>query len=493
MSGPAFSFAEAAVLAERGLEAQASGDAAAALALYRQAAPALDAVPELHNNLALCELALDRPEAAEAALRRALELRPLYAEARNNLGLVLQKRGLAEEAAAAFRAALEIDPLYAHAAFNLGNVELEAGRAAAAAALFERALALSGGTFPKAAMNLGIALLEAGDPPAAVRAHERARSLAPDDAESAANLALARLMTGDWERGWAEYEARWLLPGYAPPAFPMPAWHGEDLAGKRLLLWTEQGAGTSIQFLRYAAVLAGRGARVTVACEEPLRRLAAAAEGVAAVVPRGEAVPPGAFDFHLPLVSAARLCGTRLESVPPPARFRGVARSAPGRPPFRVALAWTGNPAFSQNARRGVPLEKFAALARAAGERFSWRAFQQGGASLEAWPAGAPPLEPPPHFADFYETAQALAEADLVVTSDTALAHLAGSLGVPTALLLMAAPDWRWQQGGEGDPYDERTPWYPSVRLFRQRLPGAWDAPLAALAARLREWSGGPL
>ena len=444
--------AQAIALAERGLAAQEAGDPAGALALYDGALPALDGVPELHRNRALCLRALGRPAEAAQAYGRAARLRPGSGEALFEWGTQLLEIGAFAEAERALARAAELEP--------------------------DRVPAWQ---------NLALARAEQGDHAGARPAHDAAARLAPDDAGVRVNRALNRLLSGDWAEGWDEYEWRWKLPEpeHRAPDWPLPPWRGEPLEGKTLLLWTEQGMGTAIQFVRYAPLLAARGARVVVACDPPLRALFAGAPGVAGVVPRDPADPAllaARADFHLPLVSAARLCGTRPGDVPPPARFApsGAEPVLKTRAVPRVALAWAGNPAHVEDARRSLPLRALAPLAERLGTRVEWISFQQPEGDLSGWPREIPLARRAP-FADFQETARALREVDFVVSADTAVAHLAGSLGRPLGLLLPFSPDWRWLAGRDA------TPWYPSARLFRQEAPGRWDAPVAALAAHLAE------
>jgi len=504
MSAP--SFDEAAALAQEALRLQSAGDPAMAIQVYQRTMPTLSAVPEIHNNLAVCHFNLGDLDGAEKSLREALRLRPAYAEAHSNLGNTLKGLGRVREAIVHYREALRLSPDYAWAHFNLGTCLLEEHRPAEAEAELRKALLL----LPKAAKvwrNFSLAQMEQGNVAGGLEAIERAFALDPDDAEVRCNRALARLLCGDFKAGWEEYEWRWRLPDNAPIRYPMPRWQGEDLRGKRLLLWTEQGAGTSIQFIRYAPLLAERGAEVVVACPPSLKRLFESARGVAAVVDREG--PPPACDYELPMLSAPRLFATTEATVPPPERFflpeeeEGEIDGGPTRRDrrvLRVALVWAGNPAHGNDRLRSLAPEIFHPLAAIAPGTIEWVSFQKTGEepegraavarALAQWPVprGAQPIrDAGAGFADFYDTAVALEEIDLVVSVDTAVAHLAGSLGKPTALFLPFHPDWRWMLR-RGD-----TPWYPSVRLLRQARPGpgndaaSWAEPVAAVAALLKD------
>ena len=501
MSAP--SFDEAAALAQEALRLQSAGEPAMAISVYERTLPTLAAVPEIHNNIAVCHFNLGDLEEAEKALREALKLRPAYAEAHSNLGNTLKGLGRVREAVAHYREALRIVPDYAWAHFNLGTCLLEEHRPVEAEAELREALV----RLPKAAKvwrNFSLAQMEQGNVVGALEAIDKAFALDPNDAEVRCNRALARLLCGDFKAGWEEYEWRWRLPDNAPLRYPMPRWRGEDLKGKRILLWTEQGAGTSIQFVRYAPLLAARGAEVVVACAPALRRLFESARGVGAVIDRDGtgAVHLVPCDYELPMLSAPFLLGTTEKTIPPPERFflpdeaELETERTEGRKPLKVALVWAGNPAHANDRLRSMPLSVLHPLAAQPG--VEWISFQkaQGGDSdgvaraLAQWPAPGGIRDAGSGFTDFYDAAVALEEVDLVLSVDTALAHLAGSLGKPTALFLPFHPDWRWMLR-RGD-----TPWYPSVRLLRQPQPGpdgvsasasAWNGPVAAAAALLRE------
>ncbi len=508
MSTP--SFDEAAALAQEALRLQSEGDPAMAIDLYRKTFPTLAAVPEIHNNLAVCHFNLGDLEEAETALRTALRLRPAYAEAHSNLGNTLKGQGRTREAVGHYREALRLSPDYAWAHFNLGTCLLDEHLPVEAES--ELRTALQG--LPKAAKvwrNFSLAQLEQGNMPGALEAIDRAFALDPNDAEVRCNRALARLLCGDFQVGWEEYEWRWRLPDNTPLRYPIPRWQGEELKGKRILLWTEQGAGTAIQFIRYAPLFAARGAEVIVACSESLRRLFESARGVSAVVSREEigAAAVRECDYELPMMSAAFRLGTTEKTIPPPERFflpdeegdglgmdedEEEGKPVPQKPrPLRVGLAWAGNPAHANDRLRSMPLEALHPLAALPG--IEWVSLQKGdpavvGPALARWPVprhgGSGIRDAGSGFSDFYETAVAMEEIDFVLSVDTAVAHLAGSLGKPTALFLPFCPDWRWMLRRE------ETPWYPSVRLLRQpRLgpgtPGAWEEPVLAAAGLLRD------
>ena len=316
--------------------------------------------------------------------------------------------------------------------------------------------------------------------PAALASFDAAIAAAPEFAAAHFNRALARLLVGDYAGGWADYAWRTRVPGYADYAnhgFGMPRWSGEDLHGKRLLVHAEQGLGDTIQFSRFIAPLAAAGARIDVFCHPPLVSLMARVPGVGAAFQELATRPD--HDFHAPIVDLAihalpdrgapHWFGAYVvaEGPPPPPLLDALASRA--RP--RVGLAWKGSPRHANDRNRSLPRDIAVALACAVGAGFN---LQQGEGPLTESQCDAAS-----HCASWDDTAAVIASLELVVTVDTAVAHLAGAMGKPVWMLLPFSPDWRW--GLEG----EATPWYPTMRLFRQRARGDWDDVLLRVRAAL--------
>ena len=293
------------------------------------------------------------------------------------------------------------------------------------------------------------------------------------------------LLFGDLPLGWDQFEARLELPGRPHPQrdFPQPRWQGAPFPGQTLLVTWEQGFGDTLMFVRYLTRVKALGGRVLLSAQGPLADLAATCPGVDGVVPFGDPLPP--FDLHVPLLSLPALFRTTLATIPAaipyldvpdrvPNRAALAALLAPSQGRTRVGLVWAGNPTHPRDRKRSLPPEALAPLAALPG--VAWHSFQ-----LE--PGTAPPLPGlvalGPLLSTFSDTAYALSGMDLVITVDTALAHLAGALGIPTLLLVTFLPDWRWLLGRED------SPWYPSLRLCRQPNPGDWDGLLRRLAAEL--------
>jgi tetratricopeptide (TPR) repeat protein len=479
-----------------------------ALAQYRQAAALRPGSAHAICDVATTLGAMGREDEAAAEYRKALALDPDHAMANYNLGVGLQKQGRFSEAADALRRATRRAPDFAVAHNNLGSVLRELGEAGQAVESYRRAIALQPND-PRYHNNLALALQDLGRLDDALASFDQSLRLRPDYAKARAFRSLALLLTGDYARGLAEYEARREIEGhFADRSAGRPQWDGSDPAGKTVLLHAEQGLGDTIHFVRYAPLLAARGARVVVQCQPPLKSLLEASltpRGVWRVVADGEAVPE--FDLHCPLPGLPHRFGTRVETIPadvpyltaPPERVDVWRRQieqeetlppspgtpgeggGEGRPPIRVGIAWAGAPGNRNDRRRSGTLGMFEPLARVPGVRlYSLQKGETAAADLVSRPAGMAVEGWGNRFTDFADTAAAVTNLDLVVCVDTSVAHLAGALGKRVWTLLPFAPDWRWMLGRAD------SPWYPTMRLFRQPAPGDWSAVFEAVESALR-------
>lgn len=429
---------------------------------------------------------------AETCLRAALALAPTLAEAHANLGLALEARGALAEAVACYRAAIAHNPTLPQTFVNLAGAllllrQLEDAEVACAQALRLRR------DDPDIWCNLGAVYARMGLELESEEACREAIALDPQHAKARFNLAYLLLRQGRWggrEGGWTQFESRdW----YAALArqLPCPRWQGEPLAGRSVLVGFEAGHGDMLQFGRYCAVLKAHGAgRVTLLCHPPLKRLLATLPGVDALVGFDEDLPPS--DCWTPLLSLPALCQTRLDTVPAILPYLHaepalITAWAPRLPPTglyakRVGLVWKGNPLFENDTERSLPsLAMLLPLAGVAGVSFI--SLQKGAGEDESADWVATALGPQIH--DFADTAAIVAQLDLVVSVDTAVAHLAGALGKPCWVLLPDyLTDWRW--------LTERTdsPWYPGVvRLFRQPAGGGWEAVIEEVAVALHAFA----
>jgi Flp pilus assembly protein TadD len=428
-----------------------------------------------------------RSEQAERLLYRALALEPASAEIHNNLGNVLRSAGRLEGAIEAYRSAIALAPGLAEAHFNLGLAILQRGDAAGARQCFRAALQ-SRPAFADAQLNLGFLLEEDGDNAGAIACYRSAIALEPELVEAHVNLGMQLLLAGRLPEGWREYEWRLRYPEYsgADLAAAAPRWDGAALDGRTILLDAEQGFGDAIQFLRYAPLVAERGARVLVRCAPEFAVLAASAPGVAAIATRGSPLPP--FDVYCPLPSLPLVFGTSLDSIPahvpylradPALAERWKRRLAGGAAGCRVGLVWASQSKHRTAPDKSLALAALAPLAAVPDLRFYSLQKREAARQAERPPAGMQIEDLGEELRDFADTAAVIANLDLVVSVDTAVAHLAGALGRPAWTLLKFAPDWRWLLARDD------SPWYPTMRLFRQQKPADWNPTIEEVAVAL--------
>jgi hypothetical protein len=434
--------------------------------------------------------------AAEALFRRAVAADGMRAEYHYALGCALHASG-ESEAIECYQRTLALDPAFVPAMINLGSILQHAGaRRAGAQAQLDEALALfrrateAAPQAPEGWINLGFALERRRQLPEARDAYDRALAIDPRLADARFNRSLVLLALGDFEQGWREYEARWPATGFARPDFGGPEWEGQPLEGKTIFLYTEQGFGDAIQFIRYCALLASRGARTVVRCQPQLRRLFQGVRGVTDIVPPDE-VPP--FDFHCSLLSLGHVFGTTAETIPAAVPYIGAdpalaaawrTRLAQDNEALRVGVAWSSQSLMPDAAGKSTTLEALAPLGDL--QRVRYYSLQVGKGNGDATRSPVPMVDLTGAIADFADTAALIDNLDLVLSVDTAVAHLAGAMGKPVWTLLRYAPDWRWY------PVSSHSRWYPTMRLYRQPSPGDWRGvvePLARDLAALRATS----
>jgi Flp pilus assembly protein TadD len=449
------------------------------------------------NNLGTAVWEQGRASEAMAYFLRAHQFKPSDFGILNNLGISLWDQGRPDRAVTFYRKALELAPDSFDTQMNLGVALSDLGQFDDALAWLRCALALRPDS-PDAWDNIGMTLARKNLWPEAMAHYDKAIELSPDFGEAHRNRALGWLAHGDFERGWPE--AEWRLKCRNPPGFRVarPRWTGENLDGKSIMLHWEQGLGDTLQFIRFAPQVAERGGRVWVFCQEPLARLVARCDGVDRVFDNTTPVPP--FDVHAPLMSVPAIIGSTLSSLPQAPylaadaatieQWRGVlARSLDVADPasvYKIGIAWQGNPQNKIDRWRSFPLELLAPLAEVPGvrliclqkgpgiEQLSALGGRFAVAELDNRIAGVEPRR------DFLDTAAVMSLLDLVVTPETAVAHLAGALAVKCWVALCHAGDWRWMVDGD------HCPWYSQMRLFRQPTMGAWDDVFARMALTLR-------
>ena len=415
---------------------------------------------------------------------RALSLRPDDAAALSNRGLSLRELGRAHEALASCEQALRLKPDYADAHNNRGLALAALRRPAEALKSYEAALAHAPSHLD-ALNNRGIALFDMDRGDEAVACFDRALAIRPGHAHAHWNRAQVLLLSGDFARGWPEHEWRLASNPGLPRNFAQPLWLGDaPLAGKTILLHAEQGLGDTIQFCRYAPMVAAHGPRVVLEVQRPLVDLMRTLDGAIEVVARGDALPD--FDFHCPLLSLPLAFKTELATIPaqvpylraPAGAMDWNARLGTKRP--RIGLVWSGNPGHKRDAARSIP---FYALMPLFELDAAFVSLQK-----DVRDSDAPVLKQTGRVIDissnltsFADTAALIATLDLVFSVDTSVAHLAGALGKPLWLLLPQVPDWRWLMRRDD------SPWYPTARLFRQDATRAWGPVVARLRAALGE------
>lgn len=452
---------------------------------YREAARIKPTEKEAHYSLGVVLHSLGQAEAAVEAYRRAVTLDPGYVDALTNLGAAAVEMGLFDEAEEALRRAAALAPKDPKIHGNLGKLELVRGEITASIGHLRTALTLQP-NHVHSLCHLGSALELLGDLTAAKHCYEIA--LDNQDASAARfSLSLVNLAEGNFSVGWRYYEARWqALKSLRRTrrSFVQPQWRGEPIQGKRILVYGEQGLGDTLQFARYIPMLAEAGAIVYFEVQRGLCELAASLKGVTKLIVEGDSLPE--FDFQCPLMSLPLAFRTEMSTIPGSVPYiqapetylnRWSARIDPSR--FNVGIVWSGNPNHAHEKYRSLPARALANLGKIEGTTIY--SLQKGYRAPEIESCadlGVVNIDPLVH--DMAETAAVVSNLDLVITIDTSIAHLAGALGKPVWVLLHAAPDWRWLRN------TDRSPWYPTARLFRQTKLGDWQSVLDRVTAELQ-------
>ena len=457
-----------------------------ALTVLRQAVTMEPYNADLHSNLGAVLMELGELDQAAAACRQALNLRPNMAEAYGNLGGVLRRQGKLEEAANALQRAVDIKVDYPEAWLALGCVLWERERLSEAMASLSQAIKYRP-DYVEAHANMGRVLRLEGRHADALAAYDKAVAVGPSDAGAHFSRGLLLLQMGRFEEGWPEYEWGWQNGSRAPKRdFAQPLWDGGDLAGRTIFLSCEQGMGDVIQFARYATLAAQRGGKVVMECQPPLLRLIETVKGVDQVVAVGSTMPR--FDAYCPLLSLPGVFRTTLESVPRDVPYLQPAEidvaewdqrlGRDGR--IRVGLAWAGNPLTKTAQRKFITPELLKPILSAEGVSFySLQVDLPPNDAMSMSELGVRDLSA--NLTDFAQTAAAIGNMDLVIAVDTAVAHLAGALAKPAWIMLPFAADWRRLLDRDD------SPWYPTMRLFRQSSPGDWKSVIERVGKALLE------
>ena len=487
-----------------------------AVDLYQRSIAIRANIPETHNNLSAALRLAGRPSDAEAAAQQALRLDRNYGEAENNLGLALcdlkrypeaihcfecaiqidrenvealnnlgvalDAAGKVDKARETFVQALALQPENIDAKLNLGNLYRKTGQLTDAAQQYSEALELNPGDL-RAYANLGLTLINKNQPEGAIALYEKALALAPETPDIRMSLGIAQLMLGDFDDGWRNYEARWQATSFTAKrrSFAGTPWTGQPLAGKSILVYAEQGFGDTIQFARYLPLIAGEADKVVFECQKALMQLCSNLDGVTQLVARGEPLPE--TDYHVPLMSLPHRMAKTVGHVPIVTRYLRPACAAAesfrqrlqtGKP--SVGLVWSGNPDRQDDWMRSCPPALMRPL------------LDQRNYEFVSLQFGAPPNELSPEILDFgalcrnfSDTAAAVEALDLIITVDTATAHLAGALGKNVWVMLGHHADWRYLMNRTD------SPWYPTMRLYRQENFGSWDSVVEVCARDLSD------
>jgi tetratricopeptide (TPR) repeat protein len=448
---------------------QAKGDLTQAIEHYQQALQLDPKFAEVWSNLSVVQALQADYETAIIYCRNAIALQPQRAELYVQLGNLYQQQGWLTEAAGAYEQAIVLQPRMAEAYNHLGNTRQHQGRFAEALDYFQQALTLKL-DYAEAYNNLGIALRQCRQVEASIAAYDHAIDLNPNFVEAHWNKSISQLLLGNLQEGFVGYNWRLQWQPFASLVLEHPEWDGSPLGGQQILLTTEQGLGDTLQFIRYVPQVAQLGGQVIVQCQPELVALLATVVGVRRILPIGAPLPT--FDVQASLMSLPGLLGTNLNTIPRQVPYLKLPQSSlelstPPGTRIKIGIVWTGNPENPYNQLRSCPLSYFL------------QGLSLPGVALYSLQREIPAIDRAlvsqsnlqdlsSQLLDFIDTAAAIAQMDLIISIDTAVAHLAGALGKPVWLVLPYVPDWRWML----DRSD--SPWYPTFRLFRQSAWGDW-------------------
>ena len=464
-----------------------------AITSYRQALSLKPDYAEAHNNLGAAFKEQGKLDEAIASYKHAITLKQDYAEAYYNLANALKIHGKTDEAIKSYKQAITLKQDYTDAYVNLGIIFQEQGKFDDVIACYRQAISLKP-DYAEAHNNLGGALQEQGKLNEAIASFDRAIAIKPDYAEAHTNRSFTLLLTENFEQGWSEYEWRLRAKNRSAHTFQQPGWDGSPLNGKSILVHAEQGLGDTIQFVRYLPMVRARGGYVIFKCQPDLLRLLRNYKGFDEII---EQIPTNEsavqFDVHIPLLSLPGIFGTRLNTIPSDTPYIPVNSNLVSQwklklgnnDDYKIGIVWAGNPKHKGDRKRSCSLADFAPLADIPGLTFY--SLQKGTVSVEAFnpPENMKLINLEGELNDFADTAAVITNLDVVISVDTAVAHLAGAIGKTVWTLLPFAPDWRWLQNRDD------SPWYPrprqnaiglanglagraGMRLFRQTRPNDW-------------------
>jgi tetratricopeptide (TPR) repeat protein len=474
---------QVAILNNLGLSLQALGRQEEAIGYYHQAQKLQPDQAYLFDNIGNSYLELKNFPHAMASYRQALDIDPNFSPALAHMGITFSKDNKPDDAIKWLRRALAVDPRQTDALNAMGNALRMLGQDQEAISCFRSALEINP-DFPEAISNLGVSFNDLGDLEQALAAARRAVQISPKNPIYHWTYALVLLRAGQFKEGWNEYEWRWGRHDFTTPIrdFGKPRWEGGSLDGKTILIHAEQGTGDTLQFIRYAPLVAQAGASVVVECQPEVAALVANIEGVSTVVRQGDKFPE--FDTQIPMLSLPRIFGTEMETIPSfsylNAPKKPVVKIKPGKK-FAVGLVWAGSPTHRNDKQRSIPLEALAPLLDVPGCQFYSLQVGDRQKDIKSLNVAKKIADLSGKLNDFSATASVVDQLDVVISVDTAVAHLAGGMGNLTWTLLPFESEWRWLMGRDD------SPWYPSMRLFRQATSGDWGSVVEAVGAALRK------
>jgi tetratricopeptide (TPR) repeat protein len=481
-----------------GLVLAALGRLDEAIATYQQALALQPQYPEAYNNLGIVLYEQRKYDEAGECYRQAITLRPEYVDAINNLGNALSDRKQTSEAIACYQRVIALQPNHPDAYNNLGDIFVEQEKLEEGLACFKHACTLKK-DFVEAYSNIANVMYRLCRLDEGIAYNREAIRLKPDFATAHWNLGLSLLCQGKLADGWKEYNWRTKVRDLAGNCreFPQPMWDGGDLHGKTILLHAEQGVGDTFQFIRFLPQVKARGGKILFDCGEQLMRLLKANFQVDQWIATGEPLPP--FDVHCPMLSLPVSLGTTLETIPQnmpyiqadaelsrqwKARLNEQVKGQAGK---KIGLVWAGRPQHANDHNRSIalsallPILQLQGITQDSGRRPVFFSLQKSQAAeqIQSLPVQFRPIDLTGDLHDFADTAAMIANLDLVIAVDTSVVHLAGAMNKPVWMLVPFSPDWRWMLNRAD------SPWYPSLRIFRQQRPGDWNHPIAAIVDAL--------
>ncbi|MBF0194732.1 MAG: tetratricopeptide repeat protein [Magnetococcales bacterium] len=445
-----------------------------------------------HFNLGNALKEQGKLDEAIASYNKAISIKPDFKKAYLNIGNTLKEQGKFDEAIARYKKIISITPDYAIAHSNIGIILQEQGKVDEAVARYKKAISIKP-DYAEAHSNFGNTLQEQGKLDEAIARYKKAISIKPDLAEAHNNLGVSLLLSGDFENGWVEYEWWRKCKDNIPISLSKPLWDGTSLEGKTILLHCDQGLGDNLQFVRYTELIKKKGATVALLCPQPLQAIFKTVNSIDCLITNSSLIPP--HDYQASLLSLPMIFRTTLESIPNKVpylhtdqklvdKYANLMANLEG---FKVGIVWSGNPKFKNNKNRSIGADFMAKLLDVQGCIFISLQKEAKDDELKIFSKRSNFLDLSDHLEDFAETAAVMANLDLVISSDTSVIHLAGAIGKPAWALLMFNPDWRWLLKKDD------SPWYPTLRLFRQPAPRKWKIVIEGVVNKLLKVVSGEL